>query len=229
MARHWPNLALMRPEYGRVRAAWATFNQHWSGIDRPNSAELDKYCATFGGGAMINQGRSFVNAAWPSPHKACMRNDTDVALSLIEGHADPCCEDHRQWSPLIWAANHGNDVLTRVLIVKARRACARAAESQQRGRIWGCLTAPGQPRIDRRWTTRIEPGSTADRLQAPVAERGSGPVAPSAASAIGSVAQRSLGSSRSAQRDVEAEPSDERLLRHRVRDCAASEARVTAG
>ena len=25
-------------------------------------------------------------------------------------------QDNRQWSPLIWAANHGNDALTRVLV-----------------------------------------------------------------------------------------------------------------
>uniref|UniRef100_A0A7S2MVT5 Uncharacterized protein n=1 Tax=Zooxanthella nutricula TaxID=1333877 RepID=A0A7S2MVT5_9DINO len=47
---------------------------------------------------------------------ACLRNDTEAALRLIDQHADPCCEDNRQWSPLIWAANHGNDALTRVLI-----------------------------------------------------------------------------------------------------------------
>jgi len=37
---------------------------------------------------------------------------------LIDERADPCCEDNRQWSPLIWAANHGNDELTRLLINK---------------------------------------------------------------------------------------------------------------
>mmetsp|Transcript_81983 Transcript_81983/g.171596 ORF Transcript_81983/g.171596 Transcript_81983/m.171596 type:complete len:499 (+) Transcript_81983:91-1587(+) len=47
---------------------------------------------------------------------ACQRNDTEAALRLIEEHADPCCEDSRQWSALIWAANHGNDELTRLLI-----------------------------------------------------------------------------------------------------------------
>ncbi|CAE8589159.1 unnamed protein product [Polarella glacialis] len=47
---------------------------------------------------------------------ACMRNDTDAALELIDQGADPCCEDNRQWSPLIWAASHGNASLTRLLI-----------------------------------------------------------------------------------------------------------------
>lgn len=49
---------------------------------------------------------------------ACMRNDTDAAIALMEQGADPCCEDSRQWSPLIWAAQHGNDTLTRLLIQK---------------------------------------------------------------------------------------------------------------
>jgi len=47
---------------------------------------------------------------------ACMRNDTEAARKLIEQGADPCCEDQRQWSPLIWAASHGNEALTRLLI-----------------------------------------------------------------------------------------------------------------
>lgn len=47
---------------------------------------------------------------------ACMRNDTEGAIKLIEQAADPCCEDHRQWSPLIWAASHGNEALTRLFI-----------------------------------------------------------------------------------------------------------------
>jgi hypothetical protein len=48
--------------------------------------------------------------------RACLENDTDAALALIEKAADPRCEDNRQWSPLIWAASHGNEVLTRQLI-----------------------------------------------------------------------------------------------------------------
>eukprot|EP00928_Gymnodinium_smaydae_P073645 TRINITY_DN56809_c0_g1_i1.p1 TRINITY_DN56809_c0_g1~~TRINITY_DN56809_c0_g1_i1.p1 ORF type:complete len:506 (+),score=155.60 TRINITY_DN56809_c0_g1_i1:152-1669(+) len=47
---------------------------------------------------------------------ACMKNDTEAAIRLIEQQADPCCEDSKQWSPLIWAASHGNDTLTRLLI-----------------------------------------------------------------------------------------------------------------
>lgn len=47
---------------------------------------------------------------------ACMRNDTEAAIHLLEQGADPCCEDQRQWSPLIWAASHGNETLTRLLI-----------------------------------------------------------------------------------------------------------------
>eukprot|EP00933_Yihiella_yeosuensis_P039227 TRINITY_DN33170_c0_g1_i1.p1 TRINITY_DN33170_c0_g1~~TRINITY_DN33170_c0_g1_i1.p1 ORF type:complete len:501 (-),score=141.43 TRINITY_DN33170_c0_g1_i1:82-1584(-) len=50
---------------------------------------------------------------------ACMRNDTEAAMKLIEQGADPCCEDQRQWSPLIWAASHGNEALTRLLIKHA--------------------------------------------------------------------------------------------------------------
>ncbi|CAE7266082.1 kidins220b [Symbiodinium sp. CCMP2592] len=45
-----------------------------------------------------------------------MRNDTEAAKRLIEQGANPCCEDQRQWSPLIWAASHGNEDLTRLLI-----------------------------------------------------------------------------------------------------------------
>mmetsp|Transcript_81686 Transcript_81686/g.142070 ORF Transcript_81686/g.142070 Transcript_81686/m.142070 type:complete len:501 (-) Transcript_81686:128-1630(-) len=47
---------------------------------------------------------------------ACMKNDTEAAMKLIEQAADPCYEDQRQWSPLIWAASHGNETLTRLLI-----------------------------------------------------------------------------------------------------------------
>lgn len=54
----------------------------------------------------------------PELLSACMKNDTDRALSLIEQQADPRCEDTRQWSPLIWAASHGNETLTRLLISK---------------------------------------------------------------------------------------------------------------
>lgn len=49
---------------------------------------------------------------------ACMKNDTGSAIRLIEQQADPRCEDSRQWSPLIWAASHGNETLTRLLISK---------------------------------------------------------------------------------------------------------------
>jgi hypothetical protein len=52
----------------------------------------------------------------PELLSACMRNDTEAALALIEQGADPCCLDDRQWSPLIWAASHGNEKLTRLLI-----------------------------------------------------------------------------------------------------------------
>jgi len=47
---------------------------------------------------------------------ACMRNDTETSMNLLEQGADPCCEDARQWSPLVWAASHGNESLTRQLI-----------------------------------------------------------------------------------------------------------------
>jgi len=52
----------------------------------------------------------------PDLLQACMKNDTEAALALIEKSANPCCEDARQWSPLIWAASHGNETLTRQLI-----------------------------------------------------------------------------------------------------------------
>jgi hypothetical protein len=52
----------------------------------------------------------------PDLLQACMKNDTEAALALVEKSADPCCEDGRQWSPLIWAASHGNETLTRQLI-----------------------------------------------------------------------------------------------------------------
>lgn len=52
----------------------------------------------------------------PELLQACMKNNTEEALLLIEKNADPCCEDSRQWSPLIWAASHGNETLTRNLI-----------------------------------------------------------------------------------------------------------------
>jgi len=61
---------------------------------------------------------------------ACMRNDTEAAVSLIDQHADPCCEDHRQWSPLVWAANHGNDSLTRLLISRGAAEVYKYDESQ---------------------------------------------------------------------------------------------------
>eukprot|EP00747_Dinoflagellata_sp_TGD_P162464 gnl/TRDRNA2_/TRDRNA2_180111_c0_seq1.p1 gnl/TRDRNA2_/TRDRNA2_180111_c0~~gnl/TRDRNA2_/TRDRNA2_180111_c0_seq1.p1 ORF type:complete len:502 (+),score=157.56 gnl/TRDRNA2_/TRDRNA2_180111_c0_seq1:103-1608(+) len=52
----------------------------------------------------------------PELLQACMKNDTETAKRLIAEGADPCCEDARQWSPLIWAASHGNETLTRLLI-----------------------------------------------------------------------------------------------------------------
>jgi len=60
---------------------------------------------------------------------ACMRNDTAAAIDLIERGADPCCEDSRQWSPLIWAAQHGNDTLTRLLITKGAAEVYKYDES----------------------------------------------------------------------------------------------------
>jgi len=48
--------------------------------------------------------------------KACESNLTDETIRLIDQAADPCCEDSHQWSPLIWAASHGNETLTRLLI-----------------------------------------------------------------------------------------------------------------
>jgi hypothetical protein len=62
---------------------------------------------------------------------ACMRNDTEAAIALLEKGADPLFEDHRQWSPLVWAASHGNEVLTRVLIQRGAADVYRYDEGQQ--------------------------------------------------------------------------------------------------
>ncbi|CAK0806840.1 unnamed protein product [Prorocentrum cordatum] len=62
--------------------------------------------------------------------RACMRNDTEEAMRLLEKGADPCFEDDRQWSPLIWAASHGNEVLTRFLLQKGAADVYRYDESQ---------------------------------------------------------------------------------------------------
>jgi len=52
----------------------------------------------------------------PELLNACMKNDTEAAVKLLEQGADACCEDVRQWSPLVWAASHGNETLLRMLI-----------------------------------------------------------------------------------------------------------------
>lgn len=61
---------------------------------------------------------------------ACMRNDTEAAIRLIEQGAEPRCEDHRHWSPLIWAASHGNEALTRLLIKHNAAEVYKYDESQ---------------------------------------------------------------------------------------------------
>jgi len=62
--------------------------------------------------------------------QACMRNDTEEAtVLLLEKDADPCYEDNRQWCPLIWAASHGNETLTRLLIQKGAAEVFRYEES----------------------------------------------------------------------------------------------------
>lgn len=66
----------------------------------------------------------------PELLKACEGNNTVEALRLIEAAADPCCEDHRQWSPLIWAASHGNEALTRFLIRHGAHEVYQYDESQ---------------------------------------------------------------------------------------------------
>lgn len=48
--------------------------------------------------------------------EACKENHGDEAMRLIEQGADPTCEDASEWSPLIWAASHGNEELVRFLI-----------------------------------------------------------------------------------------------------------------
>jgi len=61
---------------------------------------------------------------------ACMKNDTELALELLEKQADPRFEDLRQWSPLIWAASHGNEALTRALIKQGAADVYKYDESQ---------------------------------------------------------------------------------------------------
>jgi len=61
---------------------------------------------------------------------ACLRNDTEAVVELVEKQADPCCEDSRQWSPLIWAASHGNETLTRLLISHNAALVYKYDESQ---------------------------------------------------------------------------------------------------
>mmetsp|Transcript_2764 Transcript_2764/g.6456 ORF Transcript_2764/g.6456 Transcript_2764/m.6456 type:complete len:499 (-) Transcript_2764:84-1580(-) len=46
----------------------------------------------------------------------CKENKTQDAIRLIEQGADPSFEDVAQWSPLIWAASHGNEELVSYLI-----------------------------------------------------------------------------------------------------------------
>eukprot|EP00397_Hematodinium_sp_SG-2012_P065164 GEMP01094030.1.p1 GENE.GEMP01094030.1~~GEMP01094030.1.p1 ORF type:complete len:179 (+),score=53.62 GEMP01094030.1:124-660(+) len=45
-----------------------------------------------------------------------MQMDTDGVLSLLESKADAACKDKREWSPLIWAAFHGDEKLVGELI-----------------------------------------------------------------------------------------------------------------
>mmetsp|Transcript_53797 Transcript_53797/g.125766 ORF Transcript_53797/g.125766 Transcript_53797/m.125766 type:complete len:498 (+) Transcript_53797:57-1550(+) len=66
----------------------------------------------------------------PELLSACMRNDTETVMKLIESAADPCCEDQRQWSPLIWAASHGNETLTRLLIQQGATEVYKYDDSQ---------------------------------------------------------------------------------------------------
>ncbi|CAD7945206.1 unnamed protein product [Amoebophrya sp. A120] len=48
--------------------------------------------------------------------EASRKNVTSEILSLIEEMADPCVEDSNQWSPLMWASNHGNEPVVRSLL-----------------------------------------------------------------------------------------------------------------
>mmetsp|Transcript_94673 Transcript_94673/g.276833 ORF Transcript_94673/g.276833 Transcript_94673/m.276833 type:complete len:500 (+) Transcript_94673:107-1606(+) len=50
--------------------------------------------------------------------EACKENNVDEAVRLIEQGADPTCEDASEWSPLIWAATHGNEELVQFLIAR---------------------------------------------------------------------------------------------------------------
>jgi len=70
----------------------------------------------------------------PELLKACESNSTEEAMRLIEQAADPCCEDGRQWSPLIWAASHGNEALTRLLI-KHNAAYVYKYDDESQGKI----------------------------------------------------------------------------------------------
>lgn len=52
----------------------------------------------------------------PPMLSAVVQNNGALAIDLIGQMADPLAEDARQWSPLLWASNHGNEELTRFLI-----------------------------------------------------------------------------------------------------------------
>jgi len=47
---------------------------------------------------------------------ACRANDTAFVAALLDRDAKPSLEDDRKWTPLIWAACHGNLALTRKLL-----------------------------------------------------------------------------------------------------------------
>ena len=52
----------------------------------------------------------------PQLLSAASRNDTETVLRLVKEGALVTCTDLRHWSPLTWAASHGNVVLTRALL-----------------------------------------------------------------------------------------------------------------
>merc|ERR1719191_851156 len=68
----------------------------------------------------------------PQLLNAMMKNDTESAVKLLEQQADPCCEDSRQWRPLVWAASHGNEELTRLLINYNASIVYKYDESQRK-------------------------------------------------------------------------------------------------
>jgi ankyrin repeat protein len=69
----------------------------------------------------------------PQLQEACRRDDTAKVNELLEQGADPLAEDAKAWTPLIWAACHGNLALTRKLLQVGASASYRDDQAGDRG------------------------------------------------------------------------------------------------